>query len=159
MIEDQFVSERLAQRGLSLPVSCKPRADFELYTWQGSTLYLAGQICERDGAVVCSGKVGRDVDLTTAQRAAEICVLNLLFVLRQALDGSFSRVARCLRLGGFVNCIPEYPDAPLVVNAASQLLAHVFGDAGRHARTTIGVASLPANASVEIDAIFQARDI
>ena len=104
-----------------------------------------------------TGIVGRDLDLDAAREAARVCGLNVLAHLRRALDGDLDRVVRCVRIGGFVACTPEFTDHPKVINGASDLMVAVFGDAGRHARAAVGCASLPLGAAVEVDAIFQIR--
>ena len=109
-------------------------------------------------SMVYAGKIGRDFDLETGQKAARICGLNLLAALRLALGGSLDGVEACLRLGGFVNAAPDFTRVPAVINGASDLMAEVFGpEAARHARTAVGVATLPQGAAVEVDAIFAVR--
>jgi enamine deaminase RidA (YjgF/YER057c/UK114 family) len=88
-----------------------------------------------------------------AQAGAKICALNLIYALKLACEGDLDRVRKVMRLGGFVNCVPGFASSPLVINAATQVFIDVFGDAGRHARTAIGVSGLPGNAAVEVDAI------
>ena len=95
------------------------------------------------------------MDLETAKQAARVCALNILSVLKVACDGDLDRVVRCMRLGGFVNSAPGFVDVPLVVNGASDLIVEVFGEAGRHARTAVGVFELPRGVTVEVDAIFE----
>jgi enamine deaminase RidA (YjgF/YER057c/UK114 family) len=149
-----LIERRLKELGLGLPDSCAPRGDFLPYRVHGDTVYLAGQICEWNGTVICAGQVGDAVDVETAARAAESCALNLLFHLRAACDGDLDRVRACLRVGGFVNGVPGFAESPRVVDGASSVFIRLFGDAGRHARTAVAVAGLPANAAVEVDAIF-----
>lgn len=149
------IDEKLESLGIVLPGVSTPVANYIPYTRSGSLVFVAGQICQVDGKPMCTGKVGAAVDLTTAQNAARVCALNILGVLRAACDGDLDRVVRCLRLGGFVNAAPGFTDVPLVVNGASDLVVQVFGDAGRHARTAVGVAELPRNVTVEVDAIFE----
>lgn len=148
-------SARLAALGLSLPERCTPRGQFLAYSRSGDVLYLAGQICERNGEVPYRGKVGVDLGLDEGRRAAEMCALNLLFHLSHALDGELGRVRRCLRVGAFVNAPNGFGDSPAVANGASDLFIAMWGEAGRHARTAVGVAALPMDAAVEIDAIFE----
>ena len=107
---------------------------------------------ERRGAL--RRQVGADYDLAQAQQAARVCGLNLIAALRLACGGSLERVSYCLRLGGFVNCTPNFPSIPQVINGASDLMHELFGDRGHHARTAVGVANLPRGAAVEVDAIF-----
>lgn len=147
--------QRLAEMGVELPKVPRPIANFIPWKRHGATIYLAGQVCEWNGAVTCKGKVGEAVDLDTARAAARICCLNLIAALREALDQDLNRVRSCLRLGGFVNCAPDFLQVPQVINGASDFLHELFGpDVGAHARTAVGVAQLPQGASVEVDAIF-----
>jgi len=149
------VAERLAALGLTLPPVPKPRGAFKPYSRSDSLIFLAGQICEWDGEVRYSGRVGEAIDLAAGQKAAELCALNLLASLSLALDGDLDRIVCCHRLGGFVLARPDYPDVPKVINGASDLMFALFGESGRHARTSVGVANLPACASVEVDGIFE----
>ncbi|RVU20675.1 RidA family protein [Methylobacterium oryzihabitans] len=151
------IATRLAALGLTLPPVPAPRGAFLPFSRLGPTVWLAGQICERDGVISHTGRLGEDHDLAAGQAAAELCALNLLASLSLALDGDLDRVVRCHRLGGFVQVVPGWPDVPKVVNGASDLMFRLFGEAGRHARTAIGVAGLPGNASVEVDGIFEVR--
>ncbi|WP_128563420.1 RidA family protein [Methylobacterium crusticola] len=147
-------ARRLGALGLVLPRVPPPRGAFLPFSRIGPTLWLAGQICEWEGEVRFTGPVP---DVATGQRAAELCALNLLAALSLALEGDLDRVVRCHRLGGFVQVSPGWPDVPKAVNGASDLMARLFGEAGRHARTAVGVAGLPADASVEVDGIFEVR--
>lgn len=148
-------NERLAALGLELPPVPKPRGAFKPFSRAGSLIFLAGQICEWDGEVRFAGQIGETHDLIAGKKAAELCALNLLASLSLALDGDLDRVVCCHRLGGFVYVRPGYPDVPKVVNGASDLMFALYGERGRHARTAVGVASLPAGASVEVDGIFE----
>ncbi|MDE1567543.1 RidA family protein [Aquabacter sediminis] len=150
-----LVAGRLAALGLALPPVPPPRGAFKPFSRMGSTLYLAGQICEWDGEVRLAGPIGAMHGLEAGQKAAQLCALNLLASLSLALDGDLDRVVACHRLGGFVYATPGYPDVPKVINGASDLMFALFGEAGRHARTAVGVATLPAGASVEVDGIFE----
>ncbi len=148
------IEDKLAALGLSLPAPPTPIANFVPWQRAGQLVYLAGQVNEWNGSVPFVGKLGREFDITAGQQAAQLCALNLLACLKLACDGDLDRVRQCLRLGGFVNCEPEFEFAPAVVNGASDLMVAVLGDAGKHARTAVGVASLPRRAAVEVDAIF-----
>lgn len=145
----------LSARGLALPESCPPRALFRPWRRSGSLLILAGQVNDVRGTPVPQGLVGRDVTVEAARNAAVICLLNLLFHVRDACDGRLDRVRCWLRLGGFVAAEPGFADAPLVINGASELLLALYGDAGAHARTAVAVAGLPGGAPVEIDAMLE----
>jgi len=149
------IEQKLKSLNIALPSAATPVANYIPYTRAGSIVFVAGQICQSEGKPVCLGKAGAAVDLATAQKAARVCGLNILAVLKAACDGDLDRVVRCLRLGGFVNAAPGFTDVPLVVNGASDLIVEVFGEAGRHARTAVGVAELPRNVTVEVDAIFE----
>jgi enamine deaminase RidA (YjgF/YER057c/UK114 family) len=118
-------------------------------------VFLAGQVNEWNGTVPFVGKLGREFDVAAGQEAARLCALNLIACLKLACEGDLDRVQRCLRVGGFVNCEPEFEFAPQVINGASDLFVALMGDAGRHARTAVGVATLPRRAAVEVDAIFE----
>ncbi len=150
-------AKHLKALGLSLPSVPVPRGAFKPFSRAGHLIYLSGQICEWEGEVRFKGPVGEVHDLETGQRAAQMCALNLLAVLQFALDGDLDRVISCHRMGGFVYATPGYPDVPKVINGASELMFEVFGERGRHARTAVGVATLPAAATVEVEAIFEVR--
>ena len=148
------VETRLAELGLALPPSAPSRALFLPGKISGNLLFLSGQICEWEGVPKYFGPVGEAFDMKSGQAAARMCALSLFFSLR-AGAGSLSRVSQVVRLGGFVAAAPGYADGPMIVNGASQLFIDLWGDAGRHARTAVNVASLPANALVEIDAVIE----
>jgi enamine deaminase RidA (YjgF/YER057c/UK114 family) len=149
------IEQRLAERGLELPDAPAPAANYVPYTISGKLLFVAGQLPFRKGEVAISGLVGDEVSLEQAQEAARICALNLLAQARAACRGDLSRLARCLRLGGFVSCTPEFTEHPAVINGASDLMVEVMGEAGQHARFAVGCASLPRGAAVEVEAIFE----
>ena len=145
---------QFAALGIELPEVPRPIANFVPWRRHGGFVFLAGQVCEWNGPVVHQGKVGRELGLEVAQQAARICALNLLAALREALRGDLGEVKAVIRLGGFVNCVDDYPQVPQVINGASDLFHEVFGTTvGAHARTAVGVAMLPRNAAVEVDAI------
>jgi enamine deaminase RidA (YjgF/YER057c/UK114 family) len=147
---------RLTALGLELPRVPAPVANFVPWRHDGSLVLLAGQVCEWNGEMLYVGKLGVEYDLAAGQAAARVCGLNLIAALRAAL-GSLDRVRCCLRLGGFVNCDPRFPSVPQVINGASDLMHEVFGEHGAHARTAVGVATLPRGAAVEVDGIFAVR--
>ncbi|MCM2327300.1 MAG: RidA family protein [Lysobacter sp.] len=149
--------ERLAALGLELPEAAAPVANYVGYTVSGKTVYISGQLPYRNGKLAYTGRLGAGVMIDDGYAAGRQCGLNILAHLKVACGGDLDRVARVLRLGGFVNCTPEFNDAPKCVNGASDLMVAVFGDAGRHARAAVGVASLPAGAAVEVDAIVELK--
>ncbi len=146
---------RLAELGIELPNAVPPAANYVPARKSGSLIYIAGQVPTAGGKDQYVGKVGRDVSIEDAQKAARLCAINILAQLRTALGGSLNAVVGCVRLGGFVNATPEFGDHPKVINGASDLMVEVFGDAGRHARAAVGCYSLPRNVAVEVDAIFE----
>ncbi|MDF1586878.1 RidA family protein [Marinimicrococcus flavescens] len=149
------IEERLAALGLSLPEAAAPAANYVPFTVSGRIVHISGQLPMRDGKVAVTGKLGAGVSLEQGQEAARLCALNLLAQLRRACDGDLSRVKACLKLGGFVACDPSFTDQPKTINGASDLMVAVLGDAGRHARFAVGVASLPFDAAVEVDGTFE----
>jgi enamine deaminase RidA (YjgF/YER057c/UK114 family) len=151
------VEARLAALGLSLPPPPVPGANFLPFTLDGTTAYLAGQVNEVDGLPTHVGKVPRDHGIEAGREAARIAALNLLACLKLACGGDLDRVDRCLMVRGFVNAEPGFDGVPRVIDGASGLLVEILGEAGRHARTAIGVAALPKDAIVEVDAVFRLR--
>jgi enamine deaminase RidA (YjgF/YER057c/UK114 family) len=149
------VEQRLAEQGLELPAAPAPAANYVPYTMSGKLLLVAGQLPFRQGLVAVTGQLGAGVSVAQGQEAARLCALNLLAQAKAACGGDLDRLGRCLKLGGFVACTPEFGDHPEVVNGASDLMVHAMGEAGRHARFAVGCASLPRNAAVEVEAIFE----
>jgi enamine deaminase RidA (YjgF/YER057c/UK114 family) len=149
------IEQRLAAQGLELPDAPAPAANYVPYTISGKLLVVAGQLPFVKGQIAVSGRLGEGVRLEQGQEAARICALNLLAQARAACGGDLDRLARCLRLGGFVSCTPDFTDHPAVINGASDLMVQAMGEAGRHARFAVGCASLPRAAAVEVEAIFE----
>ncbi|MCJ8518309.1 enamine deaminase RidA (YjgF/YER057c/UK114 family) [Pseudorhizobium tarimense] len=151
----EAIEGRLKEKGITLPAAAAPAANYVPFAISGNILYLSGQLPMESGKVAVTGLVGRDVDVAVAQRAAELCAINILAQAKAALDGDLGRVRRVLKLNGFVASVPEFTEQHLVINGASNLIADILGDAGKHARAAVGMAALPFNASVEIDAIIE----
>ncbi len=151
----EAIEARLKELGIILPAAAAPAANYVPYTISGNTLYLSGQLPLEGGKVAVTGLVGRDVDVAGAQRAAELCAINILAQAKAALGGELGRIRRILKLNGFIASTPDFVEQHLVMNGASNLIANVLGDAGKHARAAVGMASLPLNASVEVDAIIE----
>jgi enamine deaminase RidA (YjgF/YER057c/UK114 family) len=149
------VEQRLAELGLSLPEPVAPIANYVPFVRSGSLVHISGQVSIDAGGGI-TGVVGEDVDLQTAVAAARLCGLNLLAQMKAACDGDLDRVTRVVKLGGFVQAGPNFFDIPTVVNGCSDLMAQVFGDHGRHARSAVGVYRLPRNFAVEVDAVVEA---
>ena len=150
------VESRLAAAGVTLPVPVAPVANYVPFVRSGSLVHISGQV-SLDASGGVKGVVGADVDLETAQGAARLCAINLLAQMKAACDGDLDRVVRVVKLGGFVQAGPDFFDIPKVVNGASDLMVLAFGDAGRHARSAVGVYRLPLNFAVEVDAAVEVR--
>ncbi len=152
-----MLENRLHEMGLALPPAAEPAFQYVAVTLHGGIAYVSGQLPKVDGTVRLTGKVGADVTLEQAQDAARICILQGLACLTEAL-GRSDRIARILKITGFVASAPGFNDQPKVLDAASFLLVDAFGDAGQHARSAVGVAELPRNAPVEIEMIVAISD-
>lgn len=150
------VEDRLSAVGVVLPAPVAPVANYAPFTRAGDLVHISGQVSLEAGGGV-RGVVGEDVDLETAVRAARLCAINLIAQMKAACDGDLDRVDRVLKLGGFVQAGPGFFDIPKVLNGASDLMVEAFGEAGRHARSAVGVYRLPLNFAVEVDAMVQVR--
>jgi enamine deaminase RidA (YjgF/YER057c/UK114 family) len=150
------VEERLAALGLELPNPVAPVANYVPFVRFGELVHISGQVSV-DAAGGIRGTVGGDVDMETAVKAARLCGLNLIAQMRAACEGDLDRVVRVVKLGGFVQAAQDFSAIPQVVNGASDLMVEAFGDAGRHARSAVGVYRLPMNFAVEVDAVVAVR--
>ncbi len=148
------IEARLEKLGLTLPEAPSAVANYVPFLIAGDLLFISGQLSKAADGTLITGRLGAEVALDTGQHAARLCALNILAQAKAAL-GSLDRIAQVMRLTGFVACTPEFGDHPQVVNGASDLIAEALGDAGRHTRSSVGVASLPLGAAVEIDAILK----
>ena len=149
------IDQALARLGLSLPQAAAPVAAYVPAVEAGGLLHLSGQLPFVDGALV-TGRLGDGLDLAAGQQAAQACGLMVVAQLKQAL-GDLDRVERIVKLGVFVNSAADFTDQPKVANGASELMVALFGEAGRHARSAVGVPVLPLGAAVEVDAIVAVR--
>lgn len=150
------VEQRLAALGITLPQPNPPVANYVPFTRSGALVHISGQVSvDASGGV--RGVVGEDVDLETAKGAARLCGINLLSQMKAACDGDLDRVVRVVKLGGFVQAGPGFFEIPQVVNGCSDLMVEALGDAGRHARSAVGVYRLPMNFAVEVDAVVEVR--
>ena len=149
------VADTLAAAGFVLPQPTAPVAAYVPTVLAGDMLYVSGQVSFVDGTLL-TGRLGEDVSLEEGTRAAQACGLMLLAQAKAAL-GSLDRIARVVKLGAFINSAATFTDQPKVANGASELMITAFGDAGRHARSAVGVPVLPLGAAVEIDAVFAVR--
>jgi len=152
---DAEIEAKLAELGLAMPVAAAPVAAYVPVVIAGGLAHVSGQLPFVDGKLV-TGRLGEDVSLEAGTQAAQACALMILAQLKQAL-GSLSRVERIVKLGAFVSSTADFTDQPKVANGASELMGHVFGEAGKHARSAVGVPVLPLGAAVEVDAIVAIR--
>jgi enamine deaminase RidA (YjgF/YER057c/UK114 family) len=151
----ETVENKLARAGVALHQPGAALANYVGFVRTGNLLFVSGQICiGPDGQLIAKGKLGADVTVELGHVAARGCAVNLLAQVKAAL-GDLDRVVRVVRLGGFINSVPDFTDGPKVLNGASDLMVAAFGAKGTHVRTTVGVASLPADAAVEVEGLFE----
>jgi enamine deaminase RidA (YjgF/YER057c/UK114 family) len=151
------IEARLSELGITLPEPVAPIATYVPFVRAGNVIHISGQV-STDGQGGIKGTVGEDVDFDTALRAARVCGINLLAQMKAACGGHLDDVIRVVKLGGFVQAGPDFWDIPKVINGCSDLMVEVFGDAGRHARSAVGVYKLPLNFAVEIDAVVEVAE-
>ncbi len=149
------IDARLAELGIELPQASAPVANYVPYVTTGKLVFISGQVPLVGGKAQYVGKVGSDFSAEEGAACARLCAINVLAQLRAACGGDLDRVGRCVKLGGFVNCGPDFTGQPQVMNGASDLIVEVFGDKGKHARFAVGAPSLPLGVAVEVDAIFE----
>jgi enamine deaminase RidA (YjgF/YER057c/UK114 family) len=150
-----LAEKALEELGIDLPTPAKPIANYVACVRSGNLLVVSGQLCFGDeGKLVAKGQLGGAVSVEEGQKAARACAVNLLAQIKAAV-GDLDKVTRVVRLGGFINSTPGFTDGPKVMNGASDLMVEVFGDKGRHARSTVGVSALPADAAVEVEGMFE----
>ena len=149
------IDARLAELGIVLPEAPSPAANYVPFVVTGNLVFISGQVPFRDGRLSHVGKLGDAYSVEDGRECARIVAINILAQLRAACGGDLDRVARCVKLGGFVNSTPGFTDQPKVINGASDLIVEVFGERGRHARFAVGAPALPFDAAVEIDAVFE----
>ena len=149
------IEKRLAELGIDIPTAAAPVANYVPFVVSGSLVSVSGQVPIQDGKIAFVGKVNIDVSVEDACIAARLCALNIVAQIKAACDGDLNRVKRIVKLGGFVNCSDGFGGQPQIINAASDLMVDIFGDAGRHSRSAVGVNALPLNVPVEIDALVE----
>jgi len=150
------IETRLAARGIALPDAPAPAANYVPFVQVGDILYVSGQISQGPDGLI-AGKLGQDMDVAAGQGAAQASAIALLAQVKAATGGDLDRLARVVKLTGFVNSTPDFTDQPKVINGASDFLVEVLGDIGRHARSAVSAAALPLGVAVEIEGIFQIR--
>jgi len=148
------IDAHLKAKGIELPDASTPAANYVPFVRSGRLVYVSGQVSQWNGERRFIGKLGAEFGVGEGQQAARLCALNLVAHARAAADGDLDRL-RVIRLTGYVNSAPDFTSQPQVVNGASDAMVEIFGDAGRHARSAVGVASLPGGVAVEVEAIFE----
>ena len=143
------VRAKLAEKGLTLPITSKPIAAYVPATRTGNLVFTAGQLPLVDGNMAATGKVGKDVTVEDAKKLAQVCALNCLAAVETVAD--VNTIVKVVRVVGYVNGIPGFITQPAVVNGASELFLHIWGEAGKHARSAVGIAEWPLDAPVEIE--------
>lgn len=153
----ETIADRLARLKIELPEPSKPGANYVPFIQTGNLVFVTGQLSQWNGERRFIGKLGQEFDVAEGQQAARLCALNVLALLRVAVNGDLGRVTQCVRLSGYVNSTPEFFGQSQVINGASDLFMEVFGDVGRHTRMAVGVAALPYNVAVEVEGVFEVR--
>ncbi|MGB3147860.1 MAG: RidA family protein [Paracoccaceae bacterium] len=148
------VDRRLKEIGIELPEAPAPAANYVPFVKSGNLVFVSGQISQGPSGLI-TGRLGQDLDVAAGAAAARRCGLSLIAQLRAACGGDLDRVARVVKLTGFVNAVADFTDHPKVINGCSDLMVEVFGDAGRHARAAVGAPSLPLGVAVEVEGIFE----
>jgi len=149
------IEVRLAELGITLPAPPVPVAAYVPYAISGKLVHIAGQLPLKDGVLACKGRLDGNISVEDGQAAARLCAINIVAQVKAACGGDLNKVVRCLKLNVFIAATADFTRQPEVANGASELIAAVFGEAGKHARSSVGVASLPRGAAVEVDAVFE----
>ena len=149
-----MIEEKLESLGIVLPMPPKPAGSYIPVVKTGNLVFVSGQIPMKDGQVQFKGQVPTSISVEDAQKAARLCIINVLAQLKVEL-GTLDKISRIVRVSGFVNSSPEFYEQPKIINMASDLLFEIFGEKGKHSRIAVGVASLPLNSAVEIDLIAE----
>ncbi len=147
--------ENLKKLNIELPDAPEPVGDYVAYKKTGNLVFISGQVSFKKDGQLIKGKVGSDLNLEQAQFAAKACAINVIAQIKAACNGDLNKVKNCIKLTGFVNSKDDFIDQPKVINGASELIANIFNDAGKHSRAAVSVNSLPLGAAVEIEAIFE----
>lgn len=151
------IEENLKALNINLPTPAAPVANYVGFVKSGNIVFISGQLPFENGKLAHIGKVGSEISVEDAKKAAKLCAIGILAQLKLACNGDLQRVAKCVKLGIFVNGDANFKDHPAVANGASDLMVEVFADAGKHARAAVGSGSLPFGVSVEVDAIFEIK--
>ena len=149
------VLQKLEELNIKLPAAPNPVGAYVAYKIIGKILFISGQLpIDQDGKMI-KGKIGKTLNLEDGQKASKLCVINILAQAKKAMNGDLNKIKNCIKITGFVNSDDDFKDQPKVINPASETLSALFGDNGKHARAAVSTNSLPLNAAVEIDSIFE----
>lgn len=149
------VVNKLSELNIQLPEAPDPVGAYVAFKRSGNYIYISGQLpIDKDGKII-KGKIGKDLTVEKGQEAAKLCVLNILAQAKKAMKGDLDKIKSCVKITGFVNSSDDFIDQPKIINPASETLAAVFGENGKHARAAVSTNSLPLGVAVEIDAIFE----
>jgi len=151
----ETIENRLKNLGVTLPAAAAPAGSYVPYTQSGKVIFTAGQLPLKDGKLAVTGLLGRDVQTAEGQQAAKLCAINVLAQAKAAAGGDLGRITRLVKITVFVASAPDFAEQHLVANGASDFLVEVLGEAGKHARSAVGVAALPLNAAVEVEAVLE----
>jgi len=149
------IEKKLKELNIELPNAPDPVGAYVAYKKVNNLVYISGQLPLDSNGKILKGKIGKDVSLEDGMRASKLCVLNILAQLKKAMNNDLNKVKGCIRITGFVNSTDEFKDQPKVINPASETISSLFGEIGKHTRAAVSVNSLPLDAAVEIDAIFE----
>lgn len=153
-----IIEERMQSLGISLPEANPPAANYLPYIKTGNLIYIAGQTCKYNGVLQYVGKVGKEFNVEEGQQAARLCALNIVLQIKNACGGCLEKVKRCLRLNVFINATDDFTEHATIADGASNLMVDIFGEQGKHVRTSLGTNSLPSQTTIEIDAIFEVEE-
>ncbi|MDA1090107.1 MAG: RidA family protein [Proteobacteria bacterium] len=149
------ITTRMAELGIELPEPAPPAANYIPFVVTGNLVFVSGQVTVWNGELRHIGRLGENIDIEEGYQAARLCGLNLIAQAKAAAQGDLNKIKRVVKLGGFVNSTPDFTDQPKVINGASDLMAEVFGEVGKHARFAVGAPSLPFGVAVEVDGVFE----
>ena len=154
-----IIEDKLKQLNIILDEASKPAGSYVPYVISNNLVFISGQLPFIDGTITIKGKVDKDVSIDDGIKMAEVCAKALLSQLKAACNGDLDKVIRVVKLGGFVASSPDFTDHPKIINGASDLIVKIFEEKGKHSRFAVGVASLPLNAPVEIEGIFEIKNL
>lgn len=149
------IDARLNELNITLPAPPAPVASYVPYVVTGSMVFISGQVTMAADGLKYVGKVGADISLEDGKAAARLCAINVIAQVKAACGGDLDRVKRCVKVGVFVNAVPDFTQHPEIANGASDLFQEVFGDAGKHSRAAVGAGSLPRGVAAEVEAVFE----